>query len=112
MEASKSVKSDVSINDVLIGKNVVVRTYAAGVHVGRLVKKEGPEVIIANSRRLWRWFAKGGISLSEIAVNGVVPEHSRICCPVPELWLVAIELIPASDEAVQRIMNAEITQPD
>lgn len=48
---------------------VVVRTYSAGVHVGELVSRKGPEVVLANARRIWNW--KGANTLNEIANHGV-----------------------------------------
>lgn len=46
-------------------KQVLVRTYSAGVHFGVLVKREGQEVHLKNARRLWSW--SGAFSLSENA---------------------------------------------
>ena len=34
---------------------VMVRTYSAGVHFGYLKKREGKEVTLINSRRVWYW---------------------------------------------------------
>ena len=33
---------------------VIVRTYSAGVHFGYLVAREGKEVRLTRSRRIWR----------------------------------------------------------
>lgn len=95
----------------MIGKFVIVRTYSAGVHAGVLSQKSGDEVILTNARRLWRFFAVGGIGLSEVAVNGIVPDKSRICTPVPSIWLQAIEIIPASNTAKASIMGAKNAAP-
>jgi hypothetical protein len=98
------------MNEIL-GKFVIVRTNSAGVHAGVLSKKDGDEIILTNARRLWQFFAKGGISLSEVAVNGIVPEKSRICSPVPSIWIQAIEIIPASAAAEESIMGAKNAAP-
>lgn len=77
---------------------VVVRTYSAGVHIGHLESRKGTEVTLSNAKRLWRW--NGANSLHEVALKGVAAT-SRISEPVPTIQLLeAIEIIPASAEAV------------
>lgn len=34
---------------------VIIRTYSAGVHAGYLESRNGKEVTLKNSRRLWYW---------------------------------------------------------
>ena len=87
----------------LIGKKVIIRTYTAGVHFGELATKEGKEVILKNSRRLWYWkTANKGISLNEVANCGLAKD-SKICAPVELIWLEAIEIIPCTSEAIKNI---------
>ena len=91
-----------SIFDKFIGQHVVVRTYAAGVHLGTLVAAEsqptGVAVVLADSRRLWKW--SGAFTLSEVATIGVHPDASRIAAAVPELLVLnAIEIIPTTADA-------------
>ena len=93
--------------DDFIGMNVISRTYAAGVWFGRLAKKAGAEVILHSARRMWQWKCREGISLSELATSGIDAEGSRICAPVPMVWLEAIEIIPVLDTAVKSIQEAE-----
>lgn len=93
--------------DDFLGMDVIIRTYAAGVWFGRLAKKTGNEVILHSARRMWMWKCKQGISLSEIAIHGIDAEESRICEPVPMVWLEAIEIIPVLDDAVKTIKEAE-----
>lgn len=95
-----------------IGKACVIRTYASGVHFGTLAAQDGRQVELRDARRLWRWFAKDGISLSEVAQNGIVAGKSRICAPVPAITILdAIEIIPASDAAAGMIREAEVYTP-
>lgn len=103
---TENVKESKGLDDFL-GMDVIIRTYAAGVWFGRLAKKSGKEVILHSARRLWRWKCKEGISLSEIAIHGVEEAESRICEPVPMVWLEAIEIIPVLDTAVKSIKGAE-----
>jgi len=98
------------IDAFYVGQNVIVRTYSAGCWAGKLILKEGDQVIIENARRLWYWKAKKGISLSAIAEYGIDHEESRIPAPVKNVNLVAIEIIAANDEAFNSIMNAPEAQ--
>lgn len=96
--------------DDFIDMDVIIRTYAAGVWFGRLAKKAGNEVILHSARRMWKWKCNEGISLSEVAISGIDSKGSRICAPVPMIWLEAIEIIPALDEAVRSIRGADNAQ--
>lgn len=90
-----------------IGKNVIIRTCSAGVWCGTLSQKSGSEVILTNARRLWRWWAAESISLSAVAVFGILEEKSKIAPAVEGVWLEAIEIIPTTDKAEKSIMGAK-----
>lgn len=80
---------------------VLVRTYSAGVHFGRLVSRKGKEVVLKDARRIWYW--KGANTLNEIALHGCAAE-SKISEPVPSITLTeAIELLPISAEAKSKL---------
>lgn len=84
--------------DKMLNEIVIVRTYSAGVHVGRLASRDGREVVLADARRIWRW--RGANTLHELARFGAAEEWTRISEPVPEILLTeAIEVIPCSSEA-------------
>ena len=89
-----------------IGKNVIIRTYSAGVWCGTLSQKSGNEVILTNARRLWRWWAAESISLSGVANFGIIEAKSQIAPKVDGVWLEAIEIIPTTDKAEKSIMGA------
>lgn len=76
---------------------VLVRTYMAGVHCGYLEKKEKMEVVLSNTRRIWRW--KGANTISELSQNGSDEVYTRISEPVPTNTLEAIEIIVCSPTA-------------
>jgi hypothetical protein len=81
---------------------VVVRSYAAGVHVGTLVSKRdsGGRMVVklSNARRVWRW--KGANSLHELALNGPSEDYTRISEPVPSIEVSdVVEVIDATDAA-------------
>ena len=92
-----------------IGKECIVRTYASGVHFGTVVAQSGRQVEIKDARRLWKWHAKIGISLSELAIDGIDASKSRICAAVPSITITdALELIPASPAAASTIREAPV----
>ena len=68
----------------MLGKQVIVRTYSAGVHFGTLASRDGKEVILTNARRIWYW--EGAFTLSAIAISGV-SVTSKLSIPVPEILL-------------------------
>jgi hypothetical protein len=83
---------------------VIIRTYSAGVHYGRLASRRGKEVTLYNARRIWSW--KGANTLHEISLRGVGP-GSRVSEPVSEITLTeAIEIIPCAESAVANLDGA------
>lgn len=91
----------------MIDKEVIIRTYSAGCWFGRLSSKEGREVILKNARRMWRWHAAEGISLSGCAIHGIKQEKSKIVEQVDSVWLEAIEIIPCTNIAADSIRGAK-----
>jgi hypothetical protein len=87
-----------------IGKRCIIRSYASGVFCGEVVKQDGRMVELKDSRRLWKWQAKEGIELSDVAVNGVSASNCRISVAAPSRTVLdAIEIIPASSAALALI---------
>ena len=99
-----------TLDTEFIGQKVIIRTYSAGVHFGTLSKKAGNEVILINSRRLWRWKAKESISLSALAQKGLAPTGNEFAPTLPSIWLEAIEIIPCSSMAIEEIENEKDKQ--
>lgn len=86
-----------------VGKYVIARCYAAGVHSGTVVHVDGENVILKDSRRLWSWKAKDGIALSGVAQHGV-QSGCKIDVVNPEIFLTGVcELIPCSAVAKESI---------
>jgi len=105
-------KNESSGLNSMIGKKVIVRTYSAGVWFGELEQKDRNEVILKNARRMWRWWAKEGISLSSVAVHGVNKDKSKIAESVGMVWLEAIEIIPCEGTAILNIESAQNAKPE
>ena len=99
------------INDYAIDKEVIIRTYSAGVWFGVLKQKAGNEVILTKARRMYKWWAKESISLSGVARHGIKQEDSKICGEVDSVWLDAIEIIPVTGNAAESIRTVpEVAQ--
>jgi hypothetical protein len=86
---------------------VIIRTYSAGVWCGTLAEKDGKEVILKDARRMYRWWSAESISLSGVALFGIIDDKSKIVQAVPSVWLEAIEIIPCSDVAVKSLTGAK-----
>ena len=82
---------------------VIIRTYSAGVHAGYLVSRNGKEVELKNSRRIWYW--DGAASLSQLAVDGPKkPDNCKFTVAVEKIILTeAIEIIPCTKSAKESI---------
>lgn len=99
------------INDFAIGKEVIIRTYSAGVWFGVLTQKAGNEVILTKARRMYKWWAKESISLSGVARHGIKQDDSKICGELDAVWLEAIEIIPVTGNGAESIRTApEVAQ--
>lgn len=92
----------------LIKKIIVVRSYYAGNWAAEVVAVDETNGMIklTDAYRLWNWTAKDGISLSDIANNGV--KAGKICKPVT-VWLnikdcyELIEMQPAAFETIKAL---------
>lgn len=82
-----------------IGKDVIVRTYSAGVFYGKLEQMDGQEAIVTNARRIWSW--SGAASLSQLSVEGTSnPKECKFPTPVDAVHLAqVIEVLPLTGKA-------------
>ena len=96
-------KSKASVNTRKNARYVIVRSRDAGVHAGELVSRNGREVKLANSRRIWYW--SGAASLSELSQYGAKNVSScKFSVKVPEIELLeACEVITCSPAAEKMI---------
>jgi hypothetical protein len=85
-------------------KYVIVRTYSAGVFAGFLESRNGQEVVMRNSHRIWYW--AGAASLSELAEKGTSKPSE---CKVDRVELLqAIEILDCTDEAQESIASVPV----
>jgi hypothetical protein len=80
-----------------VGKYVIVRCYAAGVHAGTVVSVDGENVILSSSTRLYKWVAKEGIALSGVAQHGLRTKECKLDSVNPSIYLTGVcEIIPTA----------------
>lgn len=87
---------------------VIIRSKTAGVKAGFLKERNGQEVTLVASRRLWYW--DGAASLSQLSQEGVSkPQNCKFPCEVPEdLTLEVIEVLSATEKAKKSIAGVPI----
>ena len=94
-----------------IGSYVIVRSSQSGCWAGYLASISNDQVILTDARRLWRWWAAKGVSLSGVAAAGLHPDRAaecRIAAPVTKALILGVcEVLAASDEARTSIIGAE-----
>lgn len=97
------VRADTVSQPQPTGDYVIVRTYSAGVHAGYLESREGKEVVLRNTRRIWKW--EGAASLSELAGRGTSrPDGCKFPAAIDSITLTeAIEIIPCTAAAQKSI---------
>lgn len=83
---------------------VIVRTYSAGAHFGYLVARNGKEVQLTKSRRIWQW--QGAWTLSEIATSGLDAARSKVGAPVDITITEAIEIIVCTEKGAASVESA------
>lgn len=95
----------------MIGKYVIARSSPSGVWAGELVRHDGATVELKDARRLWRWWAAEGVSLSGVAAKGLHPKKLRECriaVPVSVAIVNEVcEILAATDAARESITAAE-----
>lgn len=97
-----------SITSGLIGKYCIVRGESFGVLAGTVTAIDGPNVTLANARRLWFW--DGAASVSQLAMEGVKnPGACKFSMAVNSILLRNyIEVIPCSTEAQAIIEKVKV----
>jgi hypothetical protein len=86
---------------------VLIRGYSSGVQYGYLKERNGCEVVLINSRRIWSW--NGATETGQIAVNGIDAKNSKVTCIVPEKTITdAIEIINITSEGATNLIAQPI----
>lgn len=66
-----------------LGSYVIVRSSQSGCWGGTLKSIDGDKVELTDARRLWRWWAAKGVSLSGVATHGLHPGKASECRIAP-----------------------------
>jgi hypothetical protein len=94
----------------LIGSQVIVRTYSAGVHYGTLrqIGSDGKSCKLEGARRIWKWL--GAFTLSELSQKG--PSLGSKLDSSDSVFLTeAIEYLVATPTAVAAFAAMENYKP-
>ncbi len=87
---------------------VMIRTYSAGVHCGYLKRREGKEVELLDSIRIWKW--SGAASLSQLAMEGSNDQSNcKFGTPITTSLVLteAIEVIEMTETAKKNIQSVK-----
>lgn len=102
-----------SIAAEFIGKNVMIRTYSAGVHYGTLKavsdSADNFKVILTNARRVYQW--TGAFTLSELSTIGSTRTDSKLSVFIPTIALNAIEIIEMTKEGYENLNKIPTFKP-
>ena len=94
------------------GDKIIVRSSPSGCWYGTFTAREGNVVTLTDARRLWRWWAAEGVSLSGVAAAGLHPkrlDECRIAAPVAEATIFEVcEILATTEEAQASIEGAPV----
>lgn len=98
------------------GKYVIVRSSPSGCWAGTLASRDGGEVVLTDARRLWRWWAAEGVSLSGVAARGLDTDRQREIRVAASVNTAIIrdvcEILEASGQAAEQIKSWEVSRGD
>lgn len=86
-------------------KYCIIRGHYAGCHAGFVKERNGDEVTLVKTRRLWRWWGK---TLSGLALEGTfAPEKCKFSDEIPENIILGVcEIIPCTEAAMKSIRES------
>lgn len=88
---------------------VVIRGYGSGVNYGYLKSRNGCEVVLINSRRIWSW--NKATETNQIALCGVEASTSKVTMVVPEKLITdCIEVINITEQGAKSLTTQPIWQ--
>lgn len=93
-----------------LGNFVVVRTYAAGVHVGTLENYDFTtrHAVLKDTRRIWSW--EGAFTLSAVALNGI--KGGKLSEIIERNTISQVEeILTVTPEAMKSLLNFKAHKP-
>ena len=86
---------------------VLIRGYGSGVQFGYLKSRNGCEVELINSRRIWNW--NGATETNQIDVSGIDNGASKVTVVVPHKIVTdAIEIMTLTKQAADNLSKTTI----
>ena len=110
LEEGNSDSVSAGIHSHLIDKFVIIRTYAAGMHIGILKEFDAKNLCVrlSKSRRIWQW--EGAFTLSEIANNGI--KDGKLSDFLDDIIVTQVcEIIPTSSASQKNLQNFPVYIP-
>lgn len=106
-------KSDCDSENIKLedGRHVLVRSYADGVHIGKIISKEyaanGVNVVLEDSINIWRW--DGAAGLNQLATDGTNdPDNCKFTVPVSRREIMnVVSIIELTDKALKSIKGVK-----
>ncbi len=94
------------MNELFKGKICVVRSNMAGVFFGEVVEINGPNVLIKNARKIYRW--NGANTVEDIATTGIL-QSSKVTVAVETCLIEKFEqIIPCAEFAITNLTNQTV----
>lgn len=93
-----------------IGSYVIVRSSPSGCWAGTLASIYGQTVELTDARRLWRWWAAEGVSLSGVAAKGLRADKvtdCRIAAPVTSAIIFEVCEVLAATRAARDSIESQ-----
>lgn len=86
---------------------VLIRGYGSGVQYGYLKSRNGCEVVLINSRRIWSW--NKATETTQIACEGVDAGSSKVTMVIPEKIITdAIEILTITEQGAKNLQSQPI----
>lgn len=99
-----------SVSQFCVGKYCIIRGRLSGVHAGIVQAIDSDSVVLKDSRRIWKYRTAGsGMTLSDVALEGLDDAGSKVSPVVPDLMIPIAdvgEVIPVSTVSESSIRGA------
>lgn len=96
-----------------LGDKIIVRSGPSGCWYGTLAARDSSTVTLTDARRLWRWWAGEGVSLSGVATAGLHPDRigeCRIAASVQEAIVFEVcEILSTTRKSQDSIESAPVS---
>jgi hypothetical protein len=88
---------------------VLIRGYGSGLNYGYLKAKNGCEVTLVNSRRIWNW--NKATETNQIACTGVDASSSKVTMVIPEKTITdCIEVLYITEQGAENLTKQPVWQ--